>query len=159
MVEQIERHLIGRGVRPGQIILEITERTMLETEAAQDIIERMNRIGLRIYADDFGVGYCGLAYLNELDIQGIKISQQLTAAVATDSPKASLVPRVAEMARDLGLEVVIEGVETEAQRDALRSLEPVYGQGWLFARELDSAGIAHFHRKHRTGRRGSDPQV
>jgi sensor c-di-GMP phosphodiesterase-like protein len=159
LIEQIEHHLIRRGIRPGQIILEITERTMLETEAAQDIIERMNRIGLRIFADDFGVGYCGLAYLNELDIQGIKISQQLTAAVATDSPKASLVPRVTDMARDLGLEVVIEGVETEAQRDALRSLEPVYGQGWLFARELDSAGIERFHRQSHAGRRGNDPKV
>ncbi|MEN1728845.1 MAG: EAL domain-containing protein, partial [Pseudomonadota bacterium] len=76
------------------------------------------------------------------------------AAVATDSPKASLVPRVTDMARDLGLDVVIEGVETEAQRNALRSLEPILVQGWLFARELNAADLEHFHQRHRVRRRG-----
>lgn len=159
LIDQIEEHLIDRGIEPPQIILEITERTMIETQAALDIIERMNRMGLGLYADDFGVGYCGLAYLNELDIHGIKISQQLTAAVATESPKASLVPRVTEMARGLGLDVVIEGVETEAQREALRPLEPIRVQGWLFARELSAADLKRFYED-RQLRRGSDqPRV
>jgi sensor c-di-GMP phosphodiesterase-like protein len=144
LLGQIQTHLIDRGVRPAQIVLEITERTMIEIEAAQDIIERMTSMGLEIHADDFGVGYCGLAYLNELDIHGIKISQQLTAAVATDSPKASLVPRVIEMARGLGLDVVVEGVETKEQREALRPLEPIMAQGWLFSRELGAADLERF---------------
>jgi len=145
LIDQIDRQLIKRGIAPQQIVLEITERTMIETEAAQRIIEKITAMGLTIYADDFGVGYCGLAYLNELDIHGIKISQQITAAVATDSPKASLVPRVTDMARDLGLEVIIEGIETEAQREAIAELEPIMVQGWLFARELSAADLMRYH--------------
>ncbi|MEN1728566.1 MAG: EAL domain-containing protein, partial [Pseudomonadota bacterium] len=61
LIRQIEEHLLERGIAPEQIVIEITERTMLETEAARDIIERMTKMGLSIYADDFGVGYCGLA--------------------------------------------------------------------------------------------------
>ncbi len=138
LIDHIGRHLIERGVRPGQIILEITERTMLESQTSRRHIERLARQGFVIFADDFGVGYCGLAYLNELDMHGIKISQSLTAAVATESPKASLVPRVTEMARELGLEVVIEGIETVEQRDALATLGPLLAQGWLFARDLSA---------------------
>jgi len=141
LIDHIAEHLIERGVRPGQIILEITERTMLESETSRRHIERLARQGFVIFADDFGVGYCGLAYLNELDMHGIKISQGLTAAVATESPKASLVPRVTEMARELGLEVVIEGVETTEQRTALAALGPVLAQGWLFARDLSAAEL------------------
>ncbi|MBB6086526.1 EAL domain-containing protein [Wenzhouxiangella marina] len=145
LVGQIERHLLARGIQPGQIVLEITERTMLAGEASRASIERLAAMGLTLFADDFGVGYCGLAYLNELDIHGIKICQQLTAAVATDSPKAVLVPRVTEMARELGLEVVIEGVETQEQRDALAALEPVLVQGWLFAREVDAEQLKRLY--------------
>jgi sensor c-di-GMP phosphodiesterase-like protein len=153
LITLIDEELIKRGIQPSQIVLEITERTMIETTAAQAIIERLNHMGLRLYADDFGVGYCGLAYLNELDIHGVKISQQLTAAVATDSPKASLVPRVTEMARGLNLDVVIEGVETERQREALRPLEPIQVQGWLFSHELTAADLMRFFDDHQLRRR------
>lgn len=154
LIEQIRTQLIDRGISPSQIVLEITERTMIETDAAQEIIGQMTSMGLSIYADDFGVGYCGLAYLNELDIHGIKISQQLTAAVATDSPKASLVPRVTEMARGLNLDVVVEGIESDEQRDALRPLEPIMAQGWLFSRALSAADLERFFEDHRP--RGDD---
>ncbi len=153
LLDQIREHLLDRGIKPSQVVLEITERTMIEIDAAQDIIERITGMGMTIYADDFGVGYCGLAYLNELDIHGIKISQQLTAAVATDSPKASLVPRVIEMARGLDLDVVVEGVETEQQREALRPLEPIMAQGWLFSRELSAADLERFSEDRRLRRR------
>ena len=146
LIDQLQQQLFDRGVRPAQIILEITERTMLSGDAARASIERLAGMGLTLFADDFGVGYCGLAYLNEHAIHGIKISQELTAAVGTDSPKASLVPRVVELARELGLEVVIEGVETGAQRQALAPLEPLMVQGWLFARDMDADRLRDFAR-------------
>jgi sensor c-di-GMP phosphodiesterase-like protein len=136
LLRNLQKHLLNRGVKPGQIVLEITERTMLESEAAGRQIEALTRHGFAVYADDFGVGYCGLGYLNELDMDGIKISQSFTAAVATDSPKATLVPRIIEMAHELGLRVIIEGVETERQCQTLSELGPVMAQGWYFAREM-----------------------
>ena len=137
LIDKLERELIDRGVRPEQIVLEITERTMVENEAAHKRIEQLSQRGYRVYADDFGVGYCGLAYLNDMDVHGIKISDLFTAAVATDSPKAALVPRITELARDLELDVVIEGVETLKQAQALAELEPILIQGWLYSRGLD----------------------
>lgn len=136
LLENLQKHLLDRGVNAGQIVLEITERTMLESESAGRQIEALTRLGFAVYADDFGVGYCGLGYLNELDMDGIKISQSFTAAVATESPKATLVPRIVEMAHELGLRVIIEGVETERQCQTLSELGPVMAQGWYFAREL-----------------------
>ncbi len=137
LIEKLDRELIERGVRAEQVYIEITERTMVENESAHDRIEQLARRGFRVYADDFGVGYCGLAYLNDMDVHGIKISHLFTAAVATDSPKAALVPRITELARELGLDVVIEGVETREQADSLSELEPILVQGWLYSRGMD----------------------
>lgn len=144
LIENLDRHLLKRGVRPDQIILEVTERTMLQDEFAVQHIEKLNGKGFSIFADDFGIGYCGLAYLNDLDIQGIKISQSFTAAVATDSPKATLVARITELAQDLNLDVIIEGIETPEQCSALADLKPVMAQGWLFSRELSAAQLKRF---------------
>ncbi len=142
--DKLDRHLLARGVQPGQIILEITERTMLTSADARRHIEVLTQHGFCLYADDFGVGYCGLAYLIDLDIHGIKLSQTLTAAVATDSPKAALVPRVSALARELGLAVVVEGVETEAQCQALSEIGPVMVQGWYFAPPLSARQLIRF---------------
>ena len=144
LIDNLDQHLLKRGVRPGQIILEVTERTMLQGESAVQHIEKLNRKGFAVFADDFGIGYCGLAYLNDLDIQGIKISQSFTAAVATDSPKATLVARITQLAQELNLDVIIEGVETQQQCNALADLKPVMAQGWLFSRDLSAAQLKRF---------------
>ncbi|TVQ32532.1 MAG: EAL domain-containing protein, partial [Wenzhouxiangella sp.] len=136
LVAKLDQHLIARGVKPQQILLEITERTMVSGKAAAAAIEALSRRGFRVFADDFGVGYCGLGYLNELHMDGIKISQTFTAALGTDSPKATLVPRIIEMARELDLEIIVEGVENQAQLDALLRAGPLLVQGWLFSREM-----------------------
>ncbi len=136
LLDKLEHELVGRGVKPQQILVEITERTMVENQSAQVRIEQLADKGYRIYADDFGVGYCGLAYLNDMDVHGIKISDLFTAAVATDSPKAVLVPRITELARQLGLDVIVEGVETIEQANALAELEPVLIQGWLYSKGI-----------------------
>lgn len=141
LIEHLDNELLSRGVQPEQVLLEITERTMLESDSARTQIEALTRRGFRVFADDFGVGYCGLAYLNELDMDGIKISQSFTAAVGTDSPKASLVPRIIQMAREMGLEVIVEGVENERQCAALNDLQPLMAQGWYFSRELPIESI------------------
>lgn len=135
---KIDCELLDRGVRPEQVMLEITERTMAADESVSKRVEILAQRGFRIYADDFGVGYCGLAYLNDMDVHGIKISHLFTAAVATDSPKAALVPRITQLARELGLDVIIEGVETLAQVEAMSNLLPIAVQGWLYSRDFSA---------------------
>lgn len=138
LLTKIDRELLNRGVRPEQIVLEVTERTMVADESVSQRIEVLAGRGFKIYADDFGIGYCGLAYLNDMDVHGVKISHLFTAAVATDSPKAALVPRITQLARELGLDVIIEGVETEAQVEAMSELIPIAVQGWLYSSDFSA---------------------
>lgn len=133
--------LVGKGIREDQIVLEVTERSML-TGVEPRVAELAHR-GFRIFVDDFGEGYSGLASLDQLEVQGIKISKIFTGALGTDSPKAALVPTIIELARKLGLSVIVEGLESMRQLEALEDLTPLYGQGWIFsrpvtARELES---------------------
>lgn len=141
LLAELDRHLLRQGIQPSQILLEITERTMVSSEEAAAAIESLSERGFRVFADDFGIGYCGLSYLNDLRMDGIKISQTFTAALATDSPKAALVPRIIEMAQQLKLEVIVEGVETQAQLDALQSAAPILLQGWLLGREQPASRL------------------
>lgn len=141
LATKLDQHLVNRGVQPRQILLEITERTMVSGALARKAIEALTRRGFRVFADDFGVGYCGLGYLNELHMDGIKISQTFTAALGTDSPKATLVPRIIEMAHDLDLEIIVEGVETQTQWNTLLSMGPLLLQGWLIERELPASQL------------------
>ncbi len=141
LIQKLDDHLISRGIKPSQITLEITERTMVSQNSAAAAIELLTQRGFRVFADDFGDGYCGLGYLSELHMHGIKISQTFTAALGTDSPKATLVPRIVEMAQELGLEVIVEGVETQLQWNALLCLGPILAQGWLIDREMPAHGL------------------
>ncbi|MCH8478046.1 MAG: EAL domain-containing protein, partial [Wenzhouxiangella sp.] len=141
LLSELDRHLLGQGIQPSQILLEITERTMVSSEEAAAAIEALSERGFRVFADDFGIGYCGLSYLNDLRMDGIKISQTFTAALGTDSPKATLVPRIIEMAQQLKLEVIVEGVETQAQLDALQTAAPILVQGWLLGREQPASQL------------------
>ncbi|WP_158238329.1 MULTISPECIES: EAL domain-containing protein [Luteimonas] len=128
------------GIAPERIGIELTEHSTTERAVAVSGTRRLRELGHRVYIDDFGTGYSSLAYLAELDVHALKIDRSFTSTIGTDAVKVSLVPQIIELARTLGLQVVIEGVETEAQRDYLRSVDfPLYAQGWLFGRPMTAA--------------------
>ena len=137
----LERSLIPKGVAPGQIVLEITERSLLGVHAP---IERLVERGYSVHVDDFGEGYSSLAYLHELPLHGIKISRTFVSSLGTDSPKAALVASMVQMAEQLNLEVVLEGIETENQRQAAARLGDARWQGYLFARPMTAASLQAF---------------
>jgi EAL domain-containing protein (putative c-di-GMP-specific phosphodiesterase class I) len=84
--------------------------------------------------DDFGTGYSSLAYLQRFPLDALKIDRAFVAEMTEDARAAALVEAIATMARSLGLTVVPEGIETEAQRAALLAIGCRYGQGYLFGR-------------------------
>jgi EAL domain-containing protein (putative c-di-GMP-specific phosphodiesterase class I) len=84
--------------------------------------------------DDFGTGYSSLAYLQRFPLDALKIDRTFVSEMTQDARAAALVEAIATMARSLGLTVVPEGIETEAQREALLALGCRYGQGFLFGR-------------------------
>ncbi|MBZ9654593.1 EAL domain-containing protein [Phyllobacterium lublinensis] len=130
------------SVASNQIALEITERTTANASDAKEAIQRLRSRGHKIYIDDFGTGYSSLAYLGELNVDGIKIDKSFTQTIGTGSVSVSIVPQIIDMARVHGLEIVVEGIETPAQRDYFAALKPrVEGQGWLFGRPSGAFAI------------------
>jgi sensor c-di-GMP phosphodiesterase-like protein len=134
--------LESAGVASQQVVLEITERSTANAAGAIEAIKRLRSSGHRIFIDDFGTGYSSLAYLGELNVDGIKIDRSFTQTIGTGSVSVSIVPQIIGMAHVHHLDIVVEGIETPAQRDYFAALVPkVDGQGWLFGRPASAASI------------------
>ena len=115
-----------------QVVLEITERASLVADAAQRIAV-LRRLGYRIAVDDLGAGYAGLSTLAVLEPEVVKIDMSLSRGIDGSSTKRKLVRALVELAGDLGAELIVEGVETVAERDTLAELGCDLQQGFLFA--------------------------
>jgi EAL domain-containing protein (putative c-di-GMP-specific phosphodiesterase class I) len=118
-----------------RIVLEITERAALETvNELRDRVTRLRKMGFRIAVDDLGAGYSGLTSLAQLEPEIVKVDMSLVRNIHLEPQKQKLVAVISELCRDLGSELVVEGVETAAERDALLELGCELFQGYLFAR-------------------------
>lgn len=118
-----------------RIVLELTERAALET--VKDLPERVSRLrnlGYRIAVDDLGAGYSGLTSLAQLEPQIVKVDMSLVRDIHLSPKKQKLVSAIASLCRDLSTELVVEGVETPAERDTLIGLGCDLFQGYLFAK-------------------------
>jgi EAL domain-containing protein (putative c-di-GMP-specific phosphodiesterase class I)/GAF domain-containing protein len=134
------------GLPPERLCLELTE-TLLLREPAKVArgLARLRAHGVRVALDDFGTGYCSLGYLKHLPIDTIKIDRGFTAGLPHDRADLAIVKALVGLAENLGVDVVGEGVETQAQADCLRECGVVAVQGYLYSPAIDSeALIAHF---------------
>jgi sensor c-di-GMP phosphodiesterase-like protein len=139
----LEKHILGSGIPPPQIALELTERRSAEVEAANAMIHRLRKAGYKIYIDDFGTGFSSLSYLSDLSVDAIKLDKSFTGAVNTGAVRARLVPPILEMAKDIGVPVIVEGVETDCQADYFRNYGVACMQGWLFGQPVEAAELVH----------------
>ncbi|NML25429.1 EAL domain-containing protein [Zoogloea dura] len=130
------------GVSPSHFELEITESALMqpsvETEAQ---FASLRKLGLGLALDDFGTGYSSLSYLKRLPLTRLKIDRSFVRDLPGDPEDAAIATATLSIARDLGLEVVAEGVETEAQRDFLLERQCAVMQGYLFSRPLPATAI------------------
>ncbi len=129
----------GQGF-PG-LIIETTERSLVDEVQASRIIAQIRDLGIRVAIDDFGTGYCSLSYIAKLHVDFLKIDKLFVHALGTDSPTGAVAGHIIDMARDLGIQTVAEGIETEAQAAILRRLGVDFGQGWLFGRPMRLAEL------------------
>ena len=119
--ERIAGLLSAHGVPGSALELEITESViMIDPRHAREVLDALGRLGLRIAVDDYGTGYCALAYLRDLPIDELKIDRSFIALVTADPRSAAIVRSTIELAHALGLKVVAEGVEDQAALDAAR---------------------------------------
>ena len=137
LAERIAGLLDQHGVPAGALELEITESViMIDPKRACEVLEALRALGLRIAVDDYGTGYCALAYLRDLPIDELKIDRSFVAKVTTDPRSAAIVRSTIELAHALGLKVVAEGIEDKRTLDALSAFGCDYAQGYHFSRPV-----------------------
>lgn len=136
-VDHVRSALEQTGARAERLELEITESLLLhDIEDTIAKMWRLKRIGVRFAMDDFGTGYSSLSNLRRLPLDQIKIDQSFVRDMADDANDAAIVNAILTMGRILGMDVVAEGVETQAQRDHLAQHDCLLYQGYLFGRPV-----------------------
>jgi diguanylate cyclase (GGDEF)-like protein/PAS domain S-box-containing protein len=141
----IEQLLAEEGVAGELLELELTERMLMDDlpEVKRKLSE-LKELGIRISVDDFGTGYSSLAHLKELPIDKMKIDRSFVLGLPGDSDSAAIARAIVQMARGLGLAVIAEGVETDAQRSFLARLDCDELQGTLIGEPLPLADFEHW---------------
>jgi EAL domain-containing protein (putative c-di-GMP-specific phosphodiesterase class I) len=133
------------GLRPEQITAEIVESSLMEDQLeVAGRLARLRAAGIRIAIDDFGTGYSSLAYLASLPLDAIKIDRAMIADIVGGSRDRIIVKAMIRLARELGLKVIVEGVENPAQLRLLEEWGCDLYQGFLGAGALDEGELARF---------------
>ena len=143
--QAIERALHDSGLPPDRLTLEITEQLLMIYEAeALGVLERLQRMGVNVQIDDFGTGYSSLSSLKHYHFQALKIDKSFVSDVVTSSEDAAIATTIMFMSKCLDMEAIAEGVESEAQKDFLSSIDCRLMQGFYFARPMLPSEMSHF---------------
>ncbi|MEX2291841.1 MAG: GGDEF domain-containing protein [Mycobacteriales bacterium] len=136
VAEALERHDL-----PARLLtLEITEGSVMTDPArAMELLRTLRSMGVRLSVDDFGTGYASLSYLKRLPVHEVKIDRSFVTHMVTDPDDATIVRSIIDLARNLGLDVVAEGVEDEAAWQQLARLGCTYAQGYHLGRPMPVA--------------------
>ncbi|WP_158081236.1 putative bifunctional diguanylate cyclase/phosphodiesterase [Rhodoferax fermentans] len=144
-------HLKADNIAPEAIVVEITEGLLLDaSESVQRQLLSLRQEGMRVSLDDFGTGYSSLAYLHRFDIDFLKIDQSFMRDLAPGSKNLTLCKAIIQMAHELGIQVVAEGIETRLQKDLLQEAGCDFGQGYFFAKPLLPEDFLVFARSGQT---------
>ncbi|MBW2712748.1 MAG: EAL domain-containing protein [Deltaproteobacteria bacterium] len=123
--------------------LELTESILMESgDMTQEILNELRRMGIRIAIDDFGTGYSSLSYLQKFQLDELKIDRSFIKDIARNPNDASITRAIILMAHSLGLEIVAEGIETEAQKEFIREHGCRFAQGYLYSRPVPADQIS-----------------
>ena len=143
LLQRIKDALETSKLNPHCLKLEITESVVMENaEAAAQMLKQLRSLGVQLSIDDFGTGYSSLSYLHRFPLNYLKIDRSFVMRLTTDNDNA-IVRTISTLARNLGMEVIAEGIETEEQFQQLKMLGCEYGQGYLFSRPVSNDGVEH----------------
>ena len=134
--------IASAGIDPATVELEITESVLAEDRACVDALREISATGVRLSIDDFGTGYSSLAYLKRLPVDTLKIDQSFVRGIPGSAVDSAIVTAIMAMARSLGLHLIAEGVENEAQLDFLRKHGCEAMQGYHFGRPVPAHELA-----------------
>ncbi len=132
---RIAAQVRAAGLDPRSLVLEITEDALLrDLDTARSVAAELHITGFDLVLDDFGTGYSSLLHLRSIPLDAVKIDRGFTADVDTNPRTQRFLQALLALGHDLGLRVIVEGVERESQAEMLRELGAIYAQGYLFAR-------------------------
>jgi EAL domain-containing protein (putative c-di-GMP-specific phosphodiesterase class I) len=145
LLRSVDEILQSLSLSGSSLKLEITESMLMEKgSAATALLGQLKARQIQLSIDDFGTGYSSLAYLQSLPIDTLKIDRSFISGIEHREKNLEITQTIITLAHSLKLDVVAEGVETEAQLDIVRSLGCEYGQGYLFSRPLDEQAAVAF---------------
>ncbi len=143
LVQQVGEVLHGTGFDPRLLRLELTESALVQNEAAAGrCLHGLRQLGLKLAIDDFGTGYSSLSYLHRMPIDVLKIDASFVQSMGSDEKNRRIVETILALGKNLGVEVVAEGVETAQQAQVLNRLGCEYVQGHLFSAAVDADAAA-----------------
>ncbi|MET9798965.1 EAL domain-containing protein [Nocardiopsis alba] len=141
-VRTVEGVLAETGLPAEVLTLEVDEEVLLEDEGdAVGRLGELRELGVRLAIDDYGMGYASLAHLRELSVDSIKIDPSFIADLGRDDTVTLLTHTIIQLGRDLGVQVVAEGIERPEQLEQLRAMGCDHGQGFLVARPMPAEGV------------------
>jgi PAS domain S-box-containing protein len=142
LVERVGRAMADHDVGPGVLWLEVTESALVEDlDVATTRLEALRALGVGISIDDFGTGWASLTYLHQFPIDALKIDSVFVKGLGARASSTAIVRSIVSLGQELDIAVIAEGIETEPQLDALRSLGCTVGQGYLFAEPAAAADV------------------
>jgi EAL domain-containing protein (putative c-di-GMP-specific phosphodiesterase class I) len=148
IADRIVRPVLDAGMDPSRVTVEVTESTaMTNPDRTLAILQELHDRGLRLAIDDFGTGYSSLSRLRYLPVDVLKIDRSFVRGLDADPQNGSLVSAMVALASNLGMTAVAEGIETEAEWQALTDRGCTTGQGFLFSRPVPAHQILALHRR------------
>ena len=152
LVDEVAQLLRHHDVPPAALTLEVTEGSvMADPTRAISLLRELRQLGVRLSVDDFGTGYSSLSYLQRLPIDEVKVDKSFVTDMLHRPGDTSIVRAIADLGRNLGLEVVAEGVEDRETWDALAELGVHLVQGWHLARPMPVDALLPWLREHDAG--------
>jgi EAL domain-containing protein (putative c-di-GMP-specific phosphodiesterase class I) len=144
--DRIHTYLQRYGVKPAQIVIEITEgQIMQDRDEVIEVLAHLGVMGLSLSIDDFGTGQASLTYLKDLPVEKLKIDQSFVRDIATNPDDHSIVKATIQLAHTLDLKVIAEGVETVEVYDLLREMDCDYAQGYYISHPIEADEIATWY--------------
>ncbi|WP_170984409.1 EAL domain-containing protein [Rhodoligotrophos defluvii] len=142
LIDEVKTVLSREDLVPGTLKLELTETVLMENpELSVKILQRLQQMGVGIACDDFGTGYSALAHLRRLPFDTIKIDRCFLEGEADDEAAQIILESIVLLAHDLGMDTVVEGIETVDQADRLREIGCDFGQGFLFGEPMSARQV------------------
>ncbi len=147
LVDDVRDALAAAGLPPRALTIEITETAaMRDALATRDRLQALRALGVRIAIDDFGTGHSSLSYLRRFDVDVLKIAKEFVDVLGQDEQQDAFAATLVRLGELLGLVVVAEGIEDPVQAARLRAVGCPLGQGYLFSRPVDAAGVERLLR-------------